>query len=198
MTIFNVDYFGKRLEGCSFDNFVVSDDNKDAYDASIRFSDGKSNGIILMGKPGRGKTHLLISIAKKMNRHEVSEIKGDVFIIHQEANSIMYWPVNDFIRSVVRSIGTQDCDSVIEWCVSCDVLLVDDLGSERGTDFTEQTIKDVFHRRYRAGLPVGISTNLDKQELIDRYDIRSMSRWAEDCEFVTVRGPDYRVKKRDI
>lgn len=75
------------------------------------------------------------------------------------------------------------------------LLVIDDLASEADTDYRNEIIFNVIDSRYRAGLPVIITTNLTAQELKNAQDIRKQriySRLFERCIPVEVQGADRR------
>lgn len=79
-----------------------------------------------------------------------------------------------------------------------DLLIIDDLGAERDTEFTWENVMNVIDARYRAGLPLIITTNLEPKDFTDRGDIRRQrvfSRLKEMCVCLEVRGADRRGKK---
>ena len=63
-----------------------------------------------------------------------------------------------------------------EMLLSCDLLILDDLGAEFSTSFTVAALYNIINSRINAGLPVIISTNLTPTELEAKYTQRITSR----------------------
>lgn len=79
-----------------------------------------------------------------------------------------------------------------------DLLIIDDLAAERDTEFMAEQVMNIIDARYRAGLPLIVTTNLTAQELSGTTDIRKQrvfSRLIEMCVPITVTGRDRRKAK---
>ena len=79
-----------------------------------------------------------------------------------------------------------------------DLLIIDDLAAERDTEFMAEQVMNIIDARYRAGLPLIVTTNLTVQELSGTTDIRKQrvfSRLIEMCVPITVTGRDRRKAK---
>lgn len=79
-----------------------------------------------------------------------------------------------------------------------DLLIIDDLAAERDTEFMAEQVMSIIDARYRAGLPLIVTTNLTAQELSGATDIRKQrvfSRLIEMCVPITVTGRDRRKAK---
>lgn len=84
------------------------------------------------------------------------------------------------------------------------LLLLDDLGTEKLSEFTEEATYRIVNERYNACLPLIITTNLmiraapgEPQALTDRLGDRLASRLAQSAHIVTLAGPDLRRQHRD-
>lgn len=79
-----------------------------------------------------------------------------------------------------------------------DLLILDDIASERNTEYMNETVQDIIDSRYRAGLPLIVTTNLTADEIKHPADItkqRTYSRLLEMCIPLEVAGQDRRRKK---
>ena len=79
-----------------------------------------------------------------------------------------------------------------------DLLIIDDLASERDTEYMGEIVQNIIDSRYRSGLPLIITTNLTAEELKHPAEIRKQriySRLFEMCVPVEVKGYDRRKKK---
>jgi DNA replication protein DnaC len=79
-----------------------------------------------------------------------------------------------------------------------DLLIIDDLASERNTEYMNEVVQEIVDSRYRAGLPLIITTNLTADEIKHPAEIskqRTYSRLLEMCLPLEVKGQDRRKKK---
>ena len=79
-----------------------------------------------------------------------------------------------------------------------DLLVIDDLASERDTEYMGEIVQNIIDSRYRAGLPLIITTNLTSEELKKPLEIRKKriySRLFEMCYPIEVKGKDRRKQK---
>jgi len=114
-----------------------------------------------------------------------SEITRQVFI--------EFWPMLEMVAALQRD--AMDGGHLLERIMRCSLLILDDMGYEKTTDFSAPAIHRIIDYRYRAMLPIAVSTNLDRKGIIAKYGEKTISRWMESCEVVTLSGSDYRVKK---
>lgn len=217
---------GKRHQNCTFDNFEATKVNRDALKAAQAVANGSSTGVILIGPVGRGKTHLLAALAKafdarvsqrpdqeplvKTNMPSVRELVEqlgdepdnsipvlDQHEVAREAN-IEFWPMLDLVSELRSEIKNGEA-VVSARCRTCDLLVLDDFGQERMTDFVLEEMERIIDWRYRNILPIAVSTNLSIEQMSSpsKYGDRSISRWAESCDIVEVGGPDHRVERKE-
>jgi DNA replication protein DnaC len=105
---------------------------------------------------------------------------------------IEYWPMLD-LTSELRSAAMTGDLSISLRCRNCDLLILDDLGREKISDFILQEFQRIIDWRYREELPIAVATNLQRRDIATRYGEHTSSRWTGSCEIIDVHGPDYRV-----
>lgn len=122
-----------------------------------------SPSLLFYGKTGLGKTHLSLSIA-----HEVLK-KG---------YSVLYDSTVNFLRQVEKEhFGRGDTDGdTLDSLLGCDLLILDDLGTEFRSSFYQSVIYNIVNTRQNRKKPTIISTNLDAAEISHLYDERVTSR----------------------
>ena len=107
--------------------------------------------------------------------------------------------VTNFARLVNTISGMYDGkQAYIDGLNRFSLLVIDDLASERDTDYMNEIVFNIIDSRYRAGLPLIITTNLTAQELKSPADIRKQriySRLFEMCIPVEVKGDDRRRER---
>ena len=210
---------GERYDNTSFDTFNVTKANSNALTACQQLAEGKSEGVILCGPVGTGKTHLLISMIRKfdsLRSYTPSEEGGEMIAVppiaelmsgeYQETNTaapylsrdeiqviakIHYWMILDLAKAL-RDDALDSNAKLTEDCMNCHLLVIDDWGREKHTEFLGQEMERIIDFRYRQMLPTAIATNHTPLELFDVYGEHMMSRLRQSCKIVEVLGNDYR------
>ena len=141
----------------------------------------QGTGLLLCGQVGTGKSFLAAAIANEL--------------ISQGTPCLM----TNFSRLISRISEKFGGDQkYLDDLSRFDLLIIDDLGAERDSDFTWEKVMNVIDARYRAGLPLIITTNLGSKDFADRGDIRRQrvfSRLKEMCICLEVKGADRRGRK---
>jgi len=196
--IINKSMIGSRFGGCSFDNFdILSESHDTAREACLELLEGRIEGVVLTGPPGHGKTHLMVALAEAFNVEASLTIGVDQshVIVESMGNRIAFWPFKELascLREEVKKDGLYEV--VINECKTCDLLIIDDLGSERATEFITMAIEEIFDYRYRNNKPLAVTSNLKLLTIRDVFGPRLVSRLAETCTVVAINaGSDYRV-----
>jgi len=83
----------------------------------------------------------------------------------------------------------------VEAIQSCDLLIVDDLGSELTNQFTVSCLYNMINTRITRGKPTIINTNLNQAEIRSRYSDRISSRLFGEYKPLLFRGSDIRSQK---
>lgn len=151
------------------------------YAANFTAMREQGTGLLLCGQVGTGKSFLAAAIANEL--------------ISQGTPCLM----TNFSRIISRISEKFGGDQkYLDNLNRFDLLVIDDLGVERDSEFTWEKVMNVIDARYRAGLPLIVTTNLSMKELSDPSDIRRQrvfSRLREMCIFLEVRGEDRRGKR---
>ena len=162
------------------------------------FGNGKeTKGLVLSGRVGRGKTHLLIGLIK--------------VLIFEHGKSVKFIEFSRLL-SMLRegySRGKSDAE-MLGVLAQAPILAIDELGKGRLTDWELAIIDDVISRRYNtegtllattnykwatasgAAAPNLSVTDYTQQNLGDRVGPRVFSRLQEMCKYYAVGGDDYR------
>lgn len=144
-----------------------------------------SSSLMLMGKTGLGKTHLTTSVAKRI-------IEKGYDVVYDTAQNIM----EDFqYERFSRGYGYSDDEKKTDKYFECDLLIIDDLGTEMVNNFTLSVIYNLINTRINKSKPMIISTNLSNKELMERYEERVTSRFMGEFSFVRFYGSDVRLQK---
>ena len=86
---------------------------------------------------------------------------------------------------------------ILETLTACDLLIIDDLGTEHHSSYTDSQVYTLFNARLLSGKPVIISTNLTMMQLQQDYSERFVSRINGAAQKLDFLGTDYRVQKPD-
>ena len=187
------------LELCTFNSFRLDfySDRPDASGAAPlnrmsnilnycrRYADTfslSSRSILMRGATGLGKTHLSLAIANEVIR------KG---------MSVVYVSAPDILSRLEREHFTYQYakeDDTFSALLKCDLLILDDLGTEFVSQFSVAAVYNLFNSRILAGKPIIMSTNLTMNELLTTYSQRFVSRVMGSCDKLDFIGEDIRPR----
>ncbi len=141
-----------------------------------------SGNLLFNGGTGLGKTMLSACVAT-----EVTE-KG---------YSVAYETASHLFRKLEENHFRPDEETVaaVKKLFDCDLLIIDDLGTELPGNFTVAALYNLLNDRLLAGKPMIISTNLNIDELRERYSPQIASRLQGSFQLLPFVGPDIRVLK---
>lgn len=141
-----------------------------------------SKGILMKGNTGLGKTHLSLAIANEV-------IKNGYSVVYVSAPDILSKLEYDHFSN-----QHHEEQSLMQSLIECDLLIIDDLGTEFKTQFTSTAMYNLFNSRINAQKPVIINTNLNGLELERDYSQRFVSRVMSTCDQLNFIGSDIRAK----
>lgn len=146
----------------------------------------EGKGLLLFGKVGRGKSYLAACVVNELINKGVPCIMTDVRRITNELQGMF-----EGKQRYLDNLNTVP------------LLVLDDLGAERNTEFAQEVVGSVIEARCRSGLPLIATTNLTREELLNPINInqeRVYSRLFKMCTPIEVEGKDRRQEalKNDI
>lgn len=141
-----------------------------------------SESILMKGATGLGKTHLSLAIANEV-------IKKGYGVIYVSAPSLMQTLEKQFFSK-------EDDNSTINMLIDCDLLIVDDLGTEFHGQLSVSQLYNIFNSRMLSGKPIIINTNLSMRELEKIYSERFVSRISGNAQKLDFLGSDIRIRKK--
>lgn len=178
------------LELSSFDDFDLSfykDDRetleqmKYIFETCVAYSqnfDLESPSLLFYGRTGLGKTHLSLSIANE---------------VIKKGYNVIYGSVNNFFAKIEYEKFSKGNDTyTLDLLCDADLLILDDLGMEFATSFTNSALYTIINTRICKNLPTVISTNLSPDELRDKYHESIVSRIVGTFETLEFLGKDVR------
>ncbi len=145
-----------------------------------------SPSLFLYGATGLGKTHLSLAIAGKA-------IDRGHGVVYGSAQNLLNKLQNEYFGRSNEPRGTTE-----QLLQDCDLLIIDDLGSEFPSSFTVSAIYNILNSRLLTSKPVIISTNLSLRELEEKYSQRITSRIIGNYVSLRFFGRDIRQLKRSF
>lgn len=185
------------LDGSRFDNFSLNYySDKDSANGNpkrritailkasmeyvINFDPKKSGNLLFMGSAGLGKTHLSLAIVSGLLEKGFLPIYGSA--------------ENLFSLIEKEKFGGEN-NGAYDSMVSCDLLVIDDLGAEMATAFTKSALYNLINTRLLANRPTIINTNLSMKEIETKYTARISSRLIGSFDAYKFIGEDIRQQK---
>lgn len=185
---FNFDYYDIRPD--SVERVSPRERMKNIYDISVgyakRFGDG-SPSFLFTGKPGLGKTYLAACIARVVSEKGFS-------VVYDTSISIL----EGFEKVKFKSDGDESAQSQVDRCMNCDLLIMDDLGTEMKTQFTISALYMLINTRLLNGKKTIITTNLTENEIKSKYNPQIASRLLGEYDVFRFLGEDIRVMKKEM
>lgn len=145
------------------------------------FSPADSRNLILQGATGLGKTHLSLAIANEV-------IRRGFGVVYSSVSSLITRLENEHFGRAEAG----DTAGLLEYC---DLLILDDLGTEFRTSFSAAAIYNIVNTRLLLRRPTIISTNLFMRELQENYSERFASRITGGYVRLMFLGHDNRMQK---
>ena len=174
---------GARFINRTFGNFETRRDPKafkqcKAYsERETLFSDNR-NGLLILGGVGTGKTHLAAAIA-------------NAFI--QRGIPVLFGTYSEHLEHIREEFDKGD-RKYLSMMKNTPILVLDDVGKEKRSEWTQQVLFDVVNYRYEHMLPIIITTNFDTDGLANHIGSAVWSRLYETCGGVVTGGKDYRIQ----
>ena len=148
----------------------------------------KSVNLLFQGDTGLGKTYLSVCIARAV------ATKGFSVVYDTAVSALGRFEAQRFGRDSGESFEAAD---QIRRYMECDLLLLDDLGTEMPGGFSASAVYTLLNTRLVAGKPMVISTNLDYDELRRRYTPQIVSRLEGEFLNLSFAGSDIRLQKKE-
>lgn len=184
----------RRYLGCHLNSYKP-DKNHDSQKKAVNYAmnfikefPAVDQGLLLMGPVGVGKTHLAVSILKGLT---------------ERGFSCLFYEFGALLKEIQDSYNSFTHTSelgVLSPVFNTDVLVLDELGASKPTEWVKDTMAHIINTRYNDKKHTIFTTNYfderkgSEETLEDRIGIRLRSRLFEMCRTVRITGEDYRRK----
>ena len=181
---FSLDWYSNHVserQGCS-----AREQMEQVFETCSNFARrfGKhQDNLLLTGFPGVGKTFLSACIAR-----EVTE-RGFSVVYDTAASVFRYMEDAQFRRD-------EEGDEAVQRFLRCDLLILDDLGTEMNSTFVQSALYRIVNDRLLSGKSTVINTNMPPHELGTRYSPAILSRIEGQYEVLPCFGDDIRLLKK--
>ena len=189
-------YSSKRIQDYRFENFIITKTNKKEIEIAKDFTDkcinkNQKNGLIITGKSGVGKTHLATAILNELTEKDMLVLMGRLILLL------------DVIKDTFKDFSSKEKD-IIELYSKVDMLIIDDLGTERISSWALEKLYTIIENRNENKLPIIVTTRFDKESLLDRFYQSEDEELAEDvieklyqfCYGIELKKYDENEKKK--
>lgn len=174
----------RRFRESTFDAAIRTEDNAKALDAARKYCEDwplmleHNVGLLFYGPPGTGKTFLSACIA----------------------NALMAQMVPVLATSIIKlgSVDAETLEETLHRMRSAELVVLDDFGAERGTEFMRERVFSVIDSRYANKRPMIITTNIDIATMRDSDDLsvsRIYQRIRAMCRVVKMQGTSWRQRE---
>ena len=181
---FKLDYYSEVPDSTS--GVVPREKMTELYNYCKKYADIfdlSSSNILMLGKTGLGKTHLSLAIASE---------------ILNKGYGVVYGSAQNLLREIERARFSREESKpdVLDSLLSCDLLIIDDLGAEFATQFTVSAVYNIINTRLLINRPTIISTNMSLTEIQKTYSEKVLSRLHGSYSFLRFFGSDIRSLKK--
>ncbi len=182
----------RRYQHCDLENYVAYNEQlTKAQRLARRLAESfpvVEKGLFFQGPPGVGKTHLAVAVLRQ--------------VIQTRGARGVYYDTRDLlkvIRSTYDPVNRMQEMDVLRPVIDADLLVLDDLGAEKTSEWVDETLNLIVNSRYSAKRTTIFTSNYDDNpdntdpdSLLFRIGFRMRSRLHEMCEFHYLDGADYR------
>ena len=174
---------GERFKNASFDSWIRNPVTDNCFNAIKAYADSFNKnthtGYCIYGRAGNGKSHLAAAL---------------VNTVIKRGYTAVFFEVPDLFTQIKATYNGEGDESKILRSLSiCDLLVLDDAGAERPSEWVQEKFYQIINTRYKNNLPLVITTNTkDMAGLEDVIGFRAYDRVLEMCEPLKNNGESYR------
>jgi DNA replication protein DnaC len=185
--LFSIHNLGERFNGSNFSNFTVREGAEKCYKLAQKyvaeFEEWEGESLIFWGEPGNGKSHLATAVANELTNRG----KRVVFISMPD--------LLEKIKATFNKNSTESEAEIMKGLQMADLLIIDDIGAEKVSDWVQEVIFRIVDGRYKKIKPIMATSNLEPKELAERIGKRAYDRLIEISQPIKNEATSYRREK---
>jgi DNA replication protein DnaC len=182
--LFSISSLGEKFAESTLDTYNVREGSEQAFNATKKYIEEypnwKQDCLLIWGTYGNGKSHLAAAVTNAL------EGKG---------YSVVFQSVPELLRRIKSTFNKDNKESeqqIMKALLECDLLVLDDIGAEKLSDWVQEVMFNIIDGRYRKGLPIFYTSNLKPLELSNQIGSRSYDRLVETSLTVENKATSFR------
>jgi DNA replication protein DnaC len=194
-----------RYIDCRFATFETRPGTARALAAARAVAAQERSGLVLCGPAGGGKTHLAVAMLAEVvdawlttypSESVERVVDGYPVVSRRPELHVRLVSVPAFLDTLRSRIRFADVTDPLPDLITADLLVLDDLGREKVTDWASERLYVLVNERYNALRPTVVTSNYTPQVLVDRGYDAVVSRLSEGSPAVVLDATDYRKVAR--
>jgi DNA replication protein DnaC len=185
--LFSIHNLGERFNESNFTNFIVREGSEKCFKLAQKyvneFEAWEGESLLFWGEPGNGKSHLATAVANELT----AKGKRVVFISMPD--------LLEKIKATFNRNSTESEAEIMRGLQMCDLLVIDDIGAEKVSDWVQEVIFRIVDGRYKKVKPILVTSNLEPKELAERIGKRAYDRLIEISQPIKNEATSYRREK---
>ena len=183
---FAISSLGERFAESRFDTFQARPGSEKAFTYARQYAQSFPNyggdALLIWGVPGNGKSHLCAAVC-----HEIKE-KGYIPVFQSVPELL------ERIRQTFDGRNRETEREIMTALLECDLLVLDDIGAEKVTDWVQDVLFRMIDGRYRQKKPILYTSNLRPAELQERLGARIYDRVLETSIVIENKASSFRME----
>lgn len=182
--LFSISDMGEKLAESSFDNFIRRTGTEKMFSNSQSyveyFDEWGEDSLLIWGTPGNGKSRMAAAVANA---------------VHENGKNIVFQSVPELLQRIRSTFGKQGGETeadIMKALLTCDLLILDDIGAEKLTDWVQDIMYRIIDGRYRKKKPILYTSNIEPKQLANQLGGRTYDRILETSLIIENQATSYR------